>query len=782
MVSWSLSRGGRLLRRSDLVLACGLFFVSGMPALAYQVIWQRVLTLYFGVDVYSTAIAVAVFMLGLGLGSLAGGRLADRVRRPGLLYALAELLTGLCGLASLPLLELVGRSQAGAGLALLVPLEGALLLPPTFLMGATLPLMARAVIGEEALLGPRVALLYGLNTAGAALGALLTAWLLVGLWGFDGAIRLAAALNLALALGMTLLFGRPGAPARATPPAAPFAATVPPWPLVWGLAAMSGLVALGFQITAYRLLAILLKGSAYTFGTLLFVFLGGIALGSLLWRGAAGPVPALRRFALSQLAIAAWLLALALLLAHGAGLPGLRHLLTASFFITYRPDPALMSGELDLVTLYSALDILLWSVLFLGVPTLAMGVGFPALIRAGSAGLDRLGRSLGGLYLANILGSSAGALVVGFWLLDRFGSEIALEAVVVLAAAGAVLALFWIRPLARWPLAAALAVLLPALLAFPERGALIRAVHLAGLPGVEMSFVETRTGVVALRRQERVLAFPEEARVLRQTRLYVGGAQHGRIDPDPAAAAAGRKRYDEDWALAAHPRPRRVLLIGLGDAQMAELVLDRPEVEGMTVVELDAGLRLLLAGTPRGRRVLGDGRLRYVVDDGRRWLLANPGERFDFVFMFPVPAGHAYYTNLYSREFLELVRDRLEPGGMLSLRTADSYASARTMALVFPAVLRLGEELYLASTAPIGWRVAGLPGTVEQLLERIEADRASILEATRGVPENRDLRPHSEYFLTYPWRAVLAIRRGGAAREALSYRFATPPPRERLLR
>ncbi|MDF1586033.1 spermidine synthase family protein [Marinimicrococcus flavescens] len=274
------------MRRTDLALAYGLLFISGMPALAYQVVWQRVLTLYFGVDVYSTAIAVAVFMLGLGLGSLLGGRLADRVRRPGLLYALAELLTRLYGLASLHLMALAGRSQAGAG--------------------------------------P---------------------------FGHGGA---------ALAAGL-------------------------------GLAAMSGLVALGFQITAYRLLVILLKGSAYTFGTLLFVFLSGIALGSLLWRGAASPAAALRRFALSQLAIALWLLALALLLADGAGLPGLRHLLTASFFITYRPDPALLAGEINLVTVYSALDIFFWSVLFLAVPTLAMGVGFPALIRAGSASLARLG-------------------------------------------------------------------------------------------------------------------------------------------------------------------------------------------------------------------------------------------------------------------------------------------------------------------------------------------------------------------------------------------------------
>ncbi|MDF1586032.1 spermidine synthase [Marinimicrococcus flavescens] len=316
---------------------------------------------------------------------------------------------------------------------------------------------------------------------------------------------------------------------------------------------------------------------------------------------------------------------------------------------------------------------------------------------------------------------------------------------------------------------------------------MLRTVHLAGLPGVEFAFAETRTGVVALRRQDRVLTFPEEATVLHQTRLDVVGSQHGRLDPapadgDPRAAAAREGWHDEEWALAAHPRPRRVLVTGLGDAQMVEVALGRPEVESLTVVELDAGLRRLLEGTSRGRRVFGDRRLRYVVDDGRRWLLANPRERFDFVLMFPLPAGHAYYTNLYSREFLELLRDRLEPGGMIGLSTADSYASARTMALVFPALLRLGGEFYLASITPIGWRMAGLPGPAAALLGRIEADRARILEATEGVPENRDLRPNSEYFLTYPWREVLAVNRGRAARAPLDYRFETPPPRGRLLR
>jgi spermidine synthase len=314
-----------------------------VPSLIYQVVWQRVLTLYFGVDIYSTAVTVSIFMLGLGIGSLIGGHLADRMRRPAVGYAVVEGLTGLFGLASLGLLAAIGRMLAGAPLHVLIPVDFALLLIPTTLMGATLPLMVRAAAAERADIGPHIAALYGLNTLGAALGALASAYLLIGLWGFDGATNIAAALNIVLALLVLAAFG-----ARRTDPRpegeegldAPERRRLRP---ILALSFASGFIALGYQMVVYRLLTVLLKGTTYAFGTMLFVFLVGIAWGAMLARRRIDSEGAVRRFALSQLVVAAHVLSVAVLFGHLGHLPGIAHLIAASFFTSFHPDPGLVT-------------------------------------------------------------------------------------------------------------------------------------------------------------------------------------------------------------------------------------------------------------------------------------------------------------------------------------------------------------------------------------------------------------------------------------------------------
>ncbi len=195
-----------------------IFFAAGMPALIYQVAWQRVLTLYFGVDIYSTSITVATFMLGLGLGSLLGGYVADRVRAPRTYYAAIEGLLGLIGFASIPVFSGIGERLAGSPLTTVVLVDFALLLLPTTLMGMTLPLMCRIVVASANHIGRHLSWLYGVNTFGAAAGALLSSYLLIGLLGLDGATYVAASLNLVLALVMSILAVRSGLETEDEPP------------------------------------------------------------------------------------------------------------------------------------------------------------------------------------------------------------------------------------------------------------------------------------------------------------------------------------------------------------------------------------------------------------------------------------------------------------------------------------------------------------------------------------------------------------------------------------
>ncbi|MBM3492658.1 MAG: spermidine synthase, partial [Alphaproteobacteria bacterium] len=180
------------------------FFGSGFAALLYQVTWQRLLALFAGSDVVSGAIVVSAFLAGLGLGSLAGGLLADRLRRRQALaaFALCNLAIALFGLASKPLyydflflrLDVLTDSRALVGLVAFLAL-----LPPTFLMGLSLPCLSRAVVDEIERAARRIGLLYGADVVGAALGAFVGTWYLIGTFGIDGTIHLAALLSLAVA-------------------------------------------------------------------------------------------------------------------------------------------------------------------------------------------------------------------------------------------------------------------------------------------------------------------------------------------------------------------------------------------------------------------------------------------------------------------------------------------------------------------------------------------------------------------------------------------------------
>jgi len=173
-----------------------VFLLSGSAALVYQVVWQRSLFSIFGVNVEAVAVVVTAFMLGLGLGSLAGGALSADPRRPALVwFGLIELAIGAFGLCSLPLFHAVGERTAGAGSLETFLLSFALVLLPTVLMGSTLPLLVAHAVRANGNVGRSVGMLYFVNTMGSAAAAFATAVWLLGALGQAGTVRLAAALN-----------------------------------------------------------------------------------------------------------------------------------------------------------------------------------------------------------------------------------------------------------------------------------------------------------------------------------------------------------------------------------------------------------------------------------------------------------------------------------------------------------------------------------------------------------------------------------------------------------
>jgi spermidine synthase len=264
---------------------CVLFFVSGFPALIYQLTWQRALFRIFGVNIESVTIVVTAFMLGLGLGSLAGGALSQRRRIPLLpLLAAIELTTGAFGLASLRIFDFVGALTIGLPLAVTAVSTLALVIVPTLLMGATLPLLVSHLVRRSGQVGSAVGLLYYVNTLGAGAACLACMVLLFPFLGMQGSVYVAAAINATVAAGALVVHWRDRRDPTFDPAPAP-APFVPRKPLLGlvpllSLAAAGGFVALSYEIFFVRTVSYATGSSSSAFAATLSVFLIGIASGS----------------------------------------------------------------------------------------------------------------------------------------------------------------------------------------------------------------------------------------------------------------------------------------------------------------------------------------------------------------------------------------------------------------------------------------------------------------------------------------------------------------------
>jgi len=270
-----------------------VFAVTGFSALTLQVVWQRVLSLHAGIDLIAATTVVTAFMAGLGLGSLAGGALADRLgpKRSLLAFALSNAGIGLFAWFSLWLFYDVYRrfaAELDSGAAMF-GFHFVLLVIPTTLMGLSLPLLARGAVAASREIAPLVGRLYAINTLGAAVGSAVAGWWLLGVFGFVASVRIAASLNFAAALVILLLWKRAGSEEAA----AETAAAVPtgggerawPWFLLY---ALTGAVAIGLEVVYFRVIDAIWRNNSYTFATVLAMYLLLFALGTSLGARRAG--------------------------------------------------------------------------------------------------------------------------------------------------------------------------------------------------------------------------------------------------------------------------------------------------------------------------------------------------------------------------------------------------------------------------------------------------------------------------------------------------------------
>ena len=641
-----------------------LFFVSGFPALLYQIVWQRALFTIYGVNIESVTVIVTVFMLGLGLGSLAGGRLSA-MRGVAALRAFGAIETsiGAFGLCSLPLFHRVAEFTAGASTAATGAITFVLLLVPTLLMGSTLPLLVAHLVQRTRNVGQAVGSLYSVNTFGSGFACLMAATLLMRYLGESGSVRLAAGLNFLVGLTALLFSFRSASQERrqtqhAIPDDGAAHKTVP-FVLGMLLAGCTGFIALAYEIIWYRLFSYTSGGRAPCFAYLLAYYLFGVAYGALAVhdeckKGLKNDLGrTLRAGATVVLAgsIAAFLL--------GPALAFSAALIPYQYFYGW-----------------------------VAVGAALLGATFPILSHAAIGPAEETGKKLSYLYLSNIVGSALGSFLVGFVILNHWSTRQTSVALLLLGG-GIAATLGWLaipKP-SKIAVAGACALLILAAATSSElySGIFERLLsdHNYQHDTPFVNLVENRSGVIAVDSRETV---------------YGGGIYDGHFNIDPVHDTNGIFRC---YAIPAfRPNPKDVLVVGLSSGSWAQILVNIPSVQNATIVEINPGYLPLILERPQVASLLSNPKVHIVIDDGRRWLVAHPDRRFDFILMNTTYNWRANASNLLSVEFLELARRHLKAGGALYYNTTDSEEVQLTGATVFPYALRIG-NLLAVSDSPI---------------------------------------------------------------------------------
>ncbi len=645
-----------------------LFFLSGALGLGYQVLWSKFVLLFVGVSSWSYAIVLAAFMAGLALGSRAFGGLADRAGSPLRLFALLELGIGAYAVAYPMLVDAAGGlylrlAAAPAGdvtsprhLLLKAAVAGALLVPPTFLMGGTFPALVRHAATSAGLIGRRASQLYAVNAAGAVIGALAMAMAVMPSLGLRGSLMALALGNLAVGLA-ALAMARP---AGVAPPAAePVAPAAPSWMdarlLAPVIAFVAGALAFALEIAWTRSFAVIMGSSTQSFAVILAAFIAGIAGGSaILSRHEHRVRHSIALFGGLQLAAAA------LVLVPLPVLPYLRWALG-------RAGHALPTTE----TGYQAWGLakLAMSLSIMLVPCLALGVSIPLLVKAVARRVETAGTDTGRVYAFNTAGNVAGALAAGMVALPAIGAERLIVACALALATTGAAALIFGSPrmdLRRVAIGAAAGLALVGALAamIPRWDATW--LSIASFRRQEASTWATARATMAYRRIVYMKDDPAASVIV----LAAGDADDPQLSllvngkPDASTASdLPTQLLLGHLPVLLHGDARSVLVIGLASGITSGAILRHP-VERLHVVDIVGCMPEAAAFfEPWSGAPLADPRTRFIADDARSHLMTTR-DRHDIIVSEPSNPWTAGTGSLFSTEFYREASRRLAPGGL----------------------------------------------------------------------------------------------------------------------
>lgn len=674
-----------------------LFFLSGFAALLYQVIWQRLLVFYTGSDTVSISLIVSAFMTGLGLGYLIGGRLADRASAARNLryFLLAE--GGIMVFAALSKWILYDFLYVNSPIendspVVMYIVVFAVLLLPTFLMGFSLPALSRAFrFGDGPAQARYISLLYFVNTLGAAIGAFVTGVVLVRQMGYETSIWVGVVFNGLCVVG-ALWLGQKLPKTNAQDNLEPEEQTelaplrFTPEFTIWSVQyALSGLAALSLELIWFRILETLIKSVSLTFSILLAVYLGSMALGTLVGVG----LGRRRRFSSSSQRERVFLWAqtglyLYTAVSVGVFVNAIGRVPSLDFLWQYfkSGEPVLSPGFV--IFTYGLIPLFL---LFL--PTFLMGLSFAVSQSLIQDRFEEVGRKVGWLQFVNIVGSALGAWWVTWIGFPVLGTATLLKWIAALSIVYG-FTLFARRHLNILAVSVLTVVQVLALLLIPDNTHFWQRMN--GVDRVEDLLInENESGLSVIK-----LMPNHKAGIVFVNGLGQSGLPYS-IDEVHTLLGA--------LPVMMHPRPEHVAVIGLGSAGTVHGVGGRAETRQIDCFEIVSNQAQIVAeygaeaNDSTVNSVLSDKRLQLIFRDGRYALQHNP-TKYDVIEADALRPTSAFSGNVYSKEYFELLRSRLKPGGY-AVTWAPTVRIRNTFQNVFPYIVYVDDLVLIGSNQPI---------------------------------------------------------------------------------
>lgn len=673
-----------------------LYAVSGACSLIYQLVWVKQLCLVFGSGFTAVSVVTAVFFLGLGLGGWWGGGLASRLTRPLRAYAIAEAGISVCALLIPHVMELaefvyaawypaVGESLRQTAFIRLL-LSACILLPPSVLMGATVPLIIQSYSRRTEKLGRDTGLIYGMNAFGAGLGVCAAGWFLFRYLGLFHSNLLAAVLNAVVALCALQLSRHeaPASPYKTTPAPIRFVKTG----LLLPVFALSGFLYIGYELTWMRYFQLFFRDSIYLYSSCIAAVILGTAMG-----GALAGRPADR---FSPRGVLGTLFAASSLLHAG---------IMVLFTQWHRPIVLLASRYpwLEAVFIFSAMI----------PPFLCMGGSFPVVSRAIGASPEAIGCAAGRVYTANTLGSLTASLCTPFFLLPMLGLDGVMR-LFLLCGIGCALVIWLTQASPRallpfpkkhvvMPSLLAVSLALPFLIPFSQLNSHTPDAERGMVPAI-LERIKGNGEVTEIR--QGVLGTNWAVKSSRgQTILYENLVAFSR-GGSPSFIVQGFIPL-----LLMEKTPKSLLGLCFGGGLTYRAAMLFPEIQHIDLVDISSGnvdmaLRLMEGNAP----LRSDPRVHFHIDDAFSFVKYSR-HLHDLIQIDSNPPFYSHScATLYSREFYDLCRSRLAPGGMFTqvlpvkqLTRAEMQSILHTFGSAFPYVLLWWNDLdplMIGSNAP----------------------------------------------------------------------------------